>query len=174
MPCFGFPANSVLCRLEKMRQATTWGIKMSKTNFYCVVVTEDGAGLGVQGAAERGAGSGAARGGRGSAAGCEVCAPAWRAHPREGLCPHAGLAGPRGLQGRRGKQLVCASQWLLQEAPSAFVRARGCSASRCSGEDAVVKLASRPLPRGPRVGAAGASSGALGLRGFVCLHHPIK
>ena len=76
MQGLGFSANVLPSELEKIRQATTWGIKMLESNFYSGLVTEAAVVRGVQFSAQN---AGCGSSGQPGAAGASL--PAARSLP---------------------------------------------------------------------------------------------
>lgn len=150
-----FSANFVPYELEKIRQATRWGIKMLKSNFYSGLVTEEAVVRGVQLSAQKGGVDLQASPGRRG----RLCLP-------HGVCRLAADGGEvwkdlvgSAMAGRRQQRLFrhkeAQSAFLGDEGPSRHRRSRG----RCASWG----LTERGL---------GPPPGARGLSGLIRPHPP--
>lgn len=141
MQGLGFSANVVPSELEKIRQTTTWGIKMLESNFYSGLVTEAAVVTAVQFSAQN---AGCGSSGQPGAAGASL--PAARSLP-------ARCGWREGLEGRGGKRAAGAPT-------AAAFRTRGGAVGPPGGRGAFPSPAEcgilglrepgRPTPRGPR------------------------
>lgn len=141
MQGLGFSANVVPSELEKIRQTTTWGIKMLESNFYSGLVTEAAVVTAVQFSAQN---AGCGSSGQPGAAGASL--PAARSLP-------ARRGWREGLEGRGGKRAAGAPT-------AAALRTRGGAVGPPGGRGAFPSPAEcgilglrepgRPTPWGPR------------------------